>query len=352
MRSNLKLSVKNLKTGFVIVFALVLISSPLMAQRADIVVLRNGDRLTGEIRKLERGMLEFKPDRISTIYIDWVRVVFLSSEHRFDLELISGERYIGTLEKAEEEGKLIVVSNGSRKILGVLSVVRMYPLARRFWNRLIGYLDAGLSFQRAQKKVEWKLGGKVTYRGEKWSIKTQVNSYFSRQENVEGTTRNDGAVTYQRFLKNRWTTVLLTSIEQNDELNLNYRALIGGTFGRFFVQNNRNFLVASVGLTGTQEKYSDSEDIGHNAEALLSVWYEAFKYASPRVNFAAMLNVFPGITSWGRVRTNFSARLSFEIFREFFFSLEGFHNFDSRPPGELAVKHDYGINTSISWSFN
>ncbi len=335
-----------------LVFLLVLIPSLLMGQRADIVVLKNGDRLTGEIRKLERGMLEFKPDRISTIYIDWARVVFLTSEYQFDLELESGKRYIGTLEKAEEEGKLIVVSNGDRKILGVLSVVKMYPLAKKFWNRLRGYLDIGLSFQRAQEKLEWKLGGKVTYRGEKWSIKTQVNSYFSRQENVEGTTRNDGIVSYQRILKNKWTSVLLTTHEQNDELNLDYRALVGGTFGRFLVQNNRNFLAASVGLTGTREKYSDSEDIGYNAEALLSVWYEAFKYASPRINFAAMLNVFPGITSWGRVRTNFSARLSFEIFRDFFFSLDGFHNFDSKPPGELAVKHDYGINTSISWSFN
>ena len=146
--------------------------------------------------------------------------------------------------------------------------------------------------------------------------------------------------------------MLLTIHEQNDELNLDYRALIGGTFGRFLVQNNRNFLVVSVGLTGTREKYSDSEDIGYNAEALLSIWYEAFKYSSPRLNFAAIFNVFPGITSWGRVRTNLSARLSFEVFRDFFFTLDGFHNFDSRPPGELAVKHDYGINTSISWSFN
>ena len=337
---------------FLLFFLLVLIPSLLMAQRADVVVLKNGDRLTGEIRKLERGLLEFKPDRISTIYIDWVRVVFLSSEYQFDLELESGKRYIGTLEKAEEEGKLIVVSKSGREVLGVLSVVRIYPLAKKFWSRLRGYLDSGLSFQRAQQKVEWKLGGKVTYRGEKWSIRTQVNSYFSRQENVEGTTRNDGVVSYQRILKYRWTTVLLTTHEQNDELNLDYRALVGGTFGRFLVQNNRNFLVVSVGLTGTREKYSDSEDIEYNAEAILSVWYESFKYASPRINLAAMLNVFPGITSWGRVRTNLSARLSFEIFKDFFFSLDGFHDFDSRPPGVEAIKHDYGLNTSISWSFN
>lgn len=336
---------------FGLVFVLVLIPPLLMAQRADVIILDNGDQITGEIRKLERGMLEFKPDRINAIYIDWARVDFISTEYQFDLELESGERYIGTLEKAEEKGKLIVASDGDRIILEVLSVIRMYPLYKKFWSRLKGYLDVGLSFQRAQEKLEWKLGGEVTYRGEKWMIRSKVNSYFSQQEKVEGTTRNDAAVAYQRILKNRWTAVVMTTHEQNDELNLDYRALIGGSFGRFFVQNNRNFLVASVGLTGTREKYSDSEDIGYNAEALLSVWYETFKYDTPQLHFAAMLNVFPGITSWGRVRTNFSARLSFEIFSDFFLSLDGFHNYDSSPPGVEPVKHDFGINTAITWSF-
>jgi hypothetical protein len=64
--------------------------------------------------------------------------------------------------------------------------------------------------------------------------------------------------------------------EQNDELNLDYRALVGGAFGRFLVQNNNNLLVVHTGLTGTREKYSDSEDIGYNDEALLAARYESF----------------------------------------------------------------------------
>ena len=185
------------------------------------------------------------------------------------------------------------------------------------------------------------------------SFMTQtVREYSDRLlEDVKGTTRNNVAVVYQRILKNRWAPIAMTTHEQNDQLNLDYRALIAGLIGRFLIQNNRNFLVTSVGLTGTREKYSDSMDIGYNTEALLSIWYESYKYISPELHFTAILNVFPSITSWGRVRTNFKARLSFEIFSDFFLSINGFHNYDSSPPGTEGTIHDYGIDTAITWSF-
>ena len=322
-----------------------------MAEENDVIILDNGDKMTGEIRKLDRGMLEFKPDRINVIQIEWVRVDFLYSPDQFDLNLESGVRIVGALEKAEEKGRLVVVSEGGQITLDMITVVAMYPLHVRFWKRLRGYLDVGLSYQRAQEKVEWKLGGEVTYRGERWMYKLDSSSYFSQQENIEGTTRNNAQLTARRILKNRWIVGFLTTHEQNDELNLDYRALLGGVFGRFLVQSNRNFLLVSAGLTGTREKYSDSEDIGYNAEALLSVWYEAYKYVSPKLTFATTLTVFPSLTSRGRVRTNFSARLSYEIFSDFFLSLNGFYNYDNHPPGEEARKHDYAIDTTITWTF-
>jgi hypothetical protein len=323
-----------------------------MAQKTDIIYIDNGDRITGEIVKLERGILEYKTDNLSTLRVKWEYVVRISSIQQFDIELESGARYIGTIEQAEEEGKMVVrVSEDIDYTVDLSSVVKIYPLRSNFWKRLTGYLDAGLSFQRANRRTEWKLGGEVNYRGERWHYRTIATSYYSNQQDIEGTTRNDASFTGQRLLKNRWIAVLATTHEQNDELNLDYRALVGGSFGRFLVQSNRQLLAAYAGVTGTREKYTDSEDIGYNAEVMIAARYEAFKYGSPKLDFITTLNVFPSITSWGRVRADFSARLSYEIFSNFFFTIDGFYNYDSQPPGELAVKHDYGIDTVITWSF-
>jgi hypothetical protein len=50
--------------------------SPLFAKRKDdVVVLRNGDRITGEIKKIQHGTLYFKPDyALQSVEIDWTRV--------------------------------------------------------------------------------------------------------------------------------------------------------------------------------------------------------------------------------------------------------------------------------------
>jgi hypothetical protein len=338
------------------VLALLTISSLLQAQRTDIVILDNGDRITGEIKKMERGKLECRTDNISVIYIEWTKIDFISSKDKFDIELETGARYIGSIEMAEEKEKLVVITRGGlRFTLDLISVIKIYPLEASFWKRVKGYLDVFLSFERANRKVEWKLGSEISYRSEKWMTKLSGSSYFTQQEVLDEiistTSRNDVALSAQRILKNRWTAALITTHEQNDEFNLDYRALIGGAFGRFLIQDNRHLLTAYAGLTGTLEKYSDSDDVGYNAEGLLSVQYEAFVFDTPKLDFVTTLSVFPSLTTGRRVRTNLSARLSYEIFKDFYITLDGFYDYDNKPPGTDPVKHDYGIDTGITWSF-
>ena len=39
--------------------------------RTDLVTLGNGDRITGEVVRLERGRLEFETDDAGTLYLEW-----------------------------------------------------------------------------------------------------------------------------------------------------------------------------------------------------------------------------------------------------------------------------------------
>ena len=45
------------------------------ANKTDVVTFVNGDRLTGEVKSLERGRLRFKTDATDTISIEWDNVV-------------------------------------------------------------------------------------------------------------------------------------------------------------------------------------------------------------------------------------------------------------------------------------
>ncbi len=50
------------------------------APKTDVVIFNNGDRLTGEVKSLERGRLRFKTDATDTISIEWGDVAYLSSD--------------------------------------------------------------------------------------------------------------------------------------------------------------------------------------------------------------------------------------------------------------------------------
>ena len=58
------------------VFAFVSLSAS-AAAKTDIVIVVNGDSLTGEVKSLERGRLRFKTDATDTISIEWDDVAWL-----------------------------------------------------------------------------------------------------------------------------------------------------------------------------------------------------------------------------------------------------------------------------------
>ncbi|HMB58401.1 MAG TPA: hypothetical protein VKN35_00685, partial [Xanthomonadales bacterium] len=57
------------------------ISAPAFsAPKTDVIYLKNGDRVTGEIKQLFRGKLELKTDHMGTVLIDWVDIQEVVSE--------------------------------------------------------------------------------------------------------------------------------------------------------------------------------------------------------------------------------------------------------------------------------
>ena len=68
---------RTLLVGIALVLALV--PQEVLAQKPDVVALTNGDRLTGEVKTLYSGRLEYKTDPAKTIQIRWDYVVKLTS---------------------------------------------------------------------------------------------------------------------------------------------------------------------------------------------------------------------------------------------------------------------------------
>jgi len=68
--------------GFMLFTAMLLIGKPADAKRKDdTVVMKNGDRFTGEIKRLDHGILYFKSSyMLESVQLDWAQVDKLESK--------------------------------------------------------------------------------------------------------------------------------------------------------------------------------------------------------------------------------------------------------------------------------
>ena len=325
--------------------------APLFAEKTDVVVLVNGDRITGEIKKLERGMLEYNTDDMGWVYIDWTKIIKISSQNRFDVELGNGQRHIGSIQEASEPGKMIVSTVEDLVTLDILSVVKISPLESLFKERFKGYIDVGFNLEKANQFRNWIVGMEISYRTVKWEIKAEGSSYQKSEENIDNISRHKLSLSFSRLMKNRWQLTFLSLAQHNSELELKLRTILGVGAGRSVVQTNNMLLLLIGGVVGTREQNMGSEDIQNNAELLGGINFQAFRRDHPRLDTSLRLLVFPSVTDFGRIRAEFDGRVRYELFKDFFTTLRLLNHFDSRAGDDIASKNDYGIEVTLSYSF-
>jgi Protein of unknown function, DUF481 len=328
-----------------------LIGAPhLYAQKTDLVVLTNGDRITGEIKGLSRGKLDYSTDDAGSLSIEWNKVERLTSRNNFELELQSGRKLFGTLVEAAEPGRL-AVSGAAVNTVAIDSVVRIARLRASFLNRLSGYLDLGFSFAKANENVTLTSSGEVDYRGTHSKQTIAFSTYVQSNNSTTTATRNSLAMNSQWFLAPLWSLGGVATFQENSELDLDLRASLGAIGIRTLAQNNHLELESGAGLILGREKYAGSTSPFWSLEAAVEVAFDAFRYDTPKLDLTVGLAVLPSLTDLGRVRLEFDGKIKHEVFKDFFLGLGATEAFDSRPPDPNAPTNDFSISLSVGWSF-
>ena len=310
----------------------------------------NGDRVSVEIKKLERGRLEASTDGMGTLLIEWEDVDHLSSPNRFEVETQTGERYIGSLASTDTAGELVVA--GAQPVtLELDRVVRIEPADPSFWSQWDGAIDVGYDFTKAGDSTQWALSSRLTRRAERLETRITGDSFFSSKEGAEDTSRHSLGVEFVRFMGQRWGLLVLGQFERNDELQLRLRSQTGGAYQYRFVQTNSILFGAALGVAGNREEFLDDTPGQNNLEAILATQFEAFTFDTPKTDVTTTVNVFPSLSQWGRTRLEFDISVRRELAKDFFFSVSLQDSFDSEPPSASGVRNDFNVVSSFGWSF-
>jgi hypothetical protein len=326
-----------------------------VAQDSDLVTLRSGNPVVGEVQSLRRGKLNFDTPEMDVVPIDWDDIASVTSPLFFEVETADGGQYFGSL-GAAGVAQLVVIGAQRADTLEFLNVVEIGPIESGFFARTNGYVDLGTNLAKANRLRSFLTKGRFAYRGPRWGFGLDGDAYFQSQESTDDlgetfeqtTNRASGQVTINRFLGARWIVSAAARAEKNDELNLD-RRFLGIVGGQYIIARNQGLeFTVGAGATVNDERFTDS-DPQTSGEALIAATFDVFDLGD--------VDVYTGIDTYtnpkdGRFRANLDGRVSWEIFDDFYLGFTATNRYDSKPPSEGAEKHDFQYGVTIGWSWS
>ena len=290
--------------------ALLLGSATAASAAKDVVITTSGDRLVGEIKKVEKDVLTFSTDYSDSDFkIKWDKIASIESDRQFLVETFDGRRLSGPLKTAPEKRGAVDVADTPLQLPNVSAV---QPFERSFWSRFDAGFDFGYSMTQANSAKQLTLGGTLSYHDQENLDTLLVNVFKSSQANAPETKRWDAGNDFKHLLGQNWYVNTGQEFLNSDEQQLQLRTTLGAGGGRYLLRTSSQYLALGAGLAWNNEMYTDSAVPSKNsAEAYLGT-----EFMTERLKFADLLTRFtyyPSLTISGRYRLNYRFDMDFNL---------------------------------------
>jgi uncharacterized protein DUF481 len=334
-----------------LILALVGLAAPAAAApKVDVVVLRNGSRVVGEIRSMSKSRLELKTDDMGTLQIEWDNITEITAPEFFEVESMDGGLYFGSLGPMPGGDTLAIVADWGVDRLPLWQVARIQRVKAGFWEKFKGSIDAGAGYTSATELLQLTFDGELRYTRPRFEASAEADAVLTKQPEADDTQRSSLTLAYTRIFSNRHRIFAQGKLEQNRELGFDLRSSVVGGWSYLVAQDRRNQFVSGLGVSLNREKPIEGESTT-NAELALGLTYANFAYDFPNTDIQLGLVGYAGLNHWGRLRLEANASLKRELFSDFFFGLKGYESYDSEPATAGAKKNDWGLSFTLGYSF-
>lgn len=321
------------------------------APKTDTLTFLNGDKLTGEVKSLKRGVLSFDTDAAGVIRIEWNKVSSIVSSQHVQVETASGIRYFGNLTYSESGPGLVVVAANGPQELNWERVTLMTPIEGSGREALDIDMSLGYNFAKAGGVTSGNFGVNMDWRSRIRIESLDFSTTLSDSDTQEASKRTNLGLQHKRLFRDRWFGTGNLTLEQNDELGLELRTSIGAGGGRYFVQSNVMLLSLEGGLQVSREDQIDVEEDVNSLEATLTLNWDWFVFDDPELDWSTTIQLIPSLTESGRVRGELETDLKWELIGDLKWGITLYGSFDNQATDGDGETADYGVNTSLTYEF-
>jgi small nuclear ribonucleoprotein (snRNP)-like protein len=321
------------------------------APKTDVVIFKNGDKLTGELKSLKRGQLFLNTDATGTIGIEWDKISAVISNQQIQVETSNGTRYFGILATSDEAATIVVVTDDGPKSLSADWIIVMNPIEGGGIHALEVDVSVGYNFAKAGGVEQATLGVNMDFRSLLRIESLRFSTILSDSDSQEASRRTNLGLQHTRLWRERWFSTGSLTFDQNDELGLNLRSSLGFGGGRYTIQSNSMLLSFEAGLQFSRENLVNEPEDLDSLESIFTAKWDWFLFDDPELDWSSMFQLIPSLTEKGRVRGELDTTLSWEIIGDLKWAVSLYGSWDNQPQSTGGATSDYGVNTSLAYEF-
>ncbi len=282
------------------------------------------------------------------LYIKWAQISSIETLHRFEIILQDHSVYFGKFNKGLP-GTSLVSFGVFKEVISLHEITSLNQVNSSFWKQVNGSFDAGFSYTKGNENLQFNSSGEIKYRTKKFLNMISFTSVIT--DNAQRLSRKqDGGYSLKAFHKKSFFTTYNITWEQNTELGIENRASSDVRFGFTPIDNSFNLLDVSAGILLNRE-FDSEQNATNNIEAILDITYDFFFFTKPDIDLTTSLVAYPSLTVKNRFRSEFNFRMRWKVFSNFTLNFKYYFTYDNKPPAAGALNLDYGINSSIGYSF-
>jgi len=319
--------------------------------RTDVIYMKNGDKLTGEIRLVANGMLQFKTDYGSGRFnIFWDEIERIETTEVISVELSSGERIRGLMVTSPSGEMEVKDQNGNSATFELPEVAWMHEGGAGFLGRFDGNMDLGYSLAKSNSTQQFTLNGSLMYNADRYTSTASVGVLFSSQDGASTTQRYQGALTVRRLIGDKWFALGGFDALHSDELELDLRSTLGGGIGRYLRRDYQYQFSVGGGGVWNREIYFNPEIPNQNSpEAVAIADFNVYNLVGNNLNLINELKFYKSLSRGSRTRLDLHMEVQWSLPKHLYYNITFADNFDSSPIGRTPG-NDFVFSTGFGWS--
>ena len=261
--------------------------------------MKNGDRLTCEIKGLSAGVLSVKLNYVQgTVGVEWAQVARLESNQLFLVQTEDGTVYTGKLSTAATSGERpmsIQVASAPEKEVEISQhqLVKLDETAESFRQRFNGTISTGIQYSKGNETTQYNVASEVEYPRERWSSQASVNSSFASSSGASVATRNQVDLSGMRLLRwNNWFYSGTGNFLQSSVQGINLQTTLGGGIGRYLRNSNQASLYVLGGFAWQNAQYKTykaGQGAQNAAAGLVAAELKVFRFKKTDLDISAVV---------------------------------------------------------------